>query len=165
VMGPSARSAAKPVGLFGGCLAKEPMWGSWRTVGVRAFLLGCIWWTHSGDPVGGSAGSIRSTLHAELAVMGRPRGSPCGILAMIGPPSRLVREDRWLDGERLLRAAPRKRSVWPLSRGGLLGGRRVVSSNIERGPAVEQITADGGFVRRGVGACGSLACAGLASEV
>ena len=138
VMGTIGAIGAKPVGLFGGML------GEGAVVGVLGGLLGVpsgfLLGTYLVDRFGqsmlaGSGGTIAAHFTPNLIVIGAAAGIVCGILAMIGPAVRLVR-----DGPLASMASAggvqraRKIPLWPLLVGAvLLAGAVVVLKIFERG--------------------------------
>ena len=159
VMGTIGAIGAKPVGLFGGML------GEGAVVGVLGGLLGVpsgfLLGTYLVDRFGrsmlaGSGGTIAAHFTPSLIVIGAAAGIVCGILAMIGPAVRLVR-DGPLASMASAGGVQRARTIpmWPLVVGaGLLAGAVVVLKIFERGslPLDMGINGnDGGAVRSGVG--------------
>jgi putative ABC transport system permease protein len=138
VMGTIGAVGAKPVGLFGGML------GEGAVVGVLGGLLGVpsgfLLGTYLVDRFGrsmlaGSGGTITAHFTPNLIVIGAAAGIVCGILAMIGPAARLVR-----DGPLASMASAggvqraRKIPMWPLVVGAaLLAGAVVTLKIFERG--------------------------------
>ena len=138
VMGTIGAIGAKPVGLFGGML------GEGALVGVLGGLLGVpsgfLLGTYLVDSFGrsmlaGSGGTIAAHFTPNLIGIGAAAGIICGLLAMIGPAARLVR-----DGPLASMATaggvqrPRRIPIWPLVVGaGLLVGSVVVLKIFERG--------------------------------
>jgi putative ABC transport system permease protein len=138
VMGTIGAIGAKPVGLFGGML------GEGAVVGVLGGLLGVpsgfLLGTYLVDSFGrsmlaGSGGTIAAHFTPDLIVIGAAAGITCGLLAMIGPAARLVR-----DGPLASMATAggvqraKKIPIWPLVIGaGLLVGSVVVLKIFERG--------------------------------
>ena len=159
VMGTIGAIGAKPVGLFGGML------GEGAVVGLLGGLLGVpsgfLFGTYLVDRFGrsmlaGSGGTIAAHFTPNLIVIGAAAGIVCGILAMIGPAARLVR-----DGPLASMASvggvqrARKIPMWPLVVGVvLLAGAVVVLKIFERGSLPLNVGIngiDGGVVRSGVG--------------
>ena len=138
VMGTIGAIGAKPVGLFSGML------GEGAVVGVLGGLLGVpsgfLLGTYLVDRFGqamlaGSGGTIAAHFTPSLIVIGAAAGIVCGILAMIGPAVRLVREGPLASmasagGVQRARTIP----MWPLVAGtGLLAGAFVLLKIFERG--------------------------------
>ena len=138
VMGTIGAIGAKPLGLFGGMLCEGAV------VGVLGGLLGApagfLLGTYLVDTFGrsmlaGSGGTIAAHFTPSLIVIGAAAGIACGILAMIGPAFRLVREGPLASmasagGVQRARRIP----IWPLVAGtGLLAGSVVVLKIFERG--------------------------------
>ena len=138
VMGTIGAIGAKPVGLFGGML------GEGAVVGVLGGLLGVpsgfLLGTYLVDRFGqsmlaGSGGTIAAHFTPSLIVIGAAAGIVCGILAMIGPAVRLVREGPLASmasagGVQRARRIP----MWPLVAGaGMLAAAVVMSKIFERG--------------------------------
>jgi putative ABC transport system permease protein len=138
VMGTIGAIGAKPVGLFGGMLCEGALVGLLGgLLGVPSgFLLGTYLVDRFGQAMlAGSGGTIAAHFTPNLIVIGAAAGIVCGILAMIGPAARLVR-----DGPLASMASAggtqraRKIPVWPLVVGaGLLAGSVVVLKIFERG--------------------------------
>ena len=138
VLGTIGAIGAKPLGLFGGML------GEGAVVGVlggllglpSGFLLGTYLVGDFGrSMLAGSGGTIAAHFTPNLIGIGAVAGIICGLLAMIGPAARLVR-----DGPLASMATaggvqrPRTISIWPLIGGAaLLVGSVVVSKIFERG--------------------------------
>jgi putative ABC transport system permease protein len=138
VMGTIGAIGAKPVGLFGGML------GEGAVVGLLGGLLGVpsgfLLGTRLVDSFGqsmlaGSGGAIAAHFTPDLIVIGAAAGIVCGILAMVGPAVRLVR-----DGPLASMASvggvqrARKIPMWPLVVGaGMLAGAVVVLKIFELG--------------------------------
>ena len=138
VMGTIGAIGAKPVGLFSGML------GEGAVVGVLGGLLGVssgfLLGTYLVDRFGqamlaGSGGTIAAHFTPSLIVIGAAAGIVCGILAMIGPAVRLVREGPLASmasagGVQRARTIP----MWPLVAGtGVLAGAFVLLKIFERG--------------------------------
>lgn len=138
VLGTIGAIGAKPVGLFVGML------GEGAVVGLLGGLLG----VPSGFALGGylvdrfgqsmlagSGGTVAAHFTPDLIATGAAAGTVCGILAMIGPAVRLVRDGPLasmasVGGVQRARTIP----VWPLVAGvGLLSGAVVVSKIFEHG--------------------------------
>ncbi len=138
VMGTIGAIGAKPVGLFLGML------GEGAVVGVLGGLLavpsGFALGTYLVDRFGesmlaGSGGAISAHFTPNLFAIGAVAGTICGILAMIGPAFRLVREGPLasmtsVSGMQRARRIP----AWPLVVGmGALAGAVIVSKVFQRG--------------------------------
>jgi putative ABC transport system permease protein len=131
VMGTIGAVGAKPVGLFGGML------GEGAVVGL---LGGLLFGTYLLDRFGrsmlaGSGGTIAAHFTPNLIGVGAAAGIVCGIIAMVGPAARLLR-----DGPLASMASvggvqrARKIPMWPLVVGvGLLAVAVVVLKIFERG--------------------------------
>jgi putative ABC transport system permease protein len=155
VMGTIGAIGAKPVGLFGGML------GEGAVVGLLGGLLGVpsgfLFGRYLVDTFGrsmlaGSGGTITAHFTPNLIVIGAAAGIVCGMLAMIGPAARLVR-----DGPLASMASAggvqraRKIPIWPLVVGaGMLAGAVVVLKIFERGP----LPLSAGINGMTVGLCG-----------
>jgi putative ABC transport system permease protein len=138
VMGTIGAIGAKPVGLFGGML------GEGAVVGLLGGLLGVpsgfLFGTYLLDRFGrsmlaGSGGTITAHFTPNLIGIGAAAGIACGIIAMIGPAARLLR-----DGPLASMASvggvqrARKIPMWPLVVGVVLLVAAVVVLKIfERG--------------------------------
>ena len=160
VMGTIGAIGAKPIGLFGGML------GEGAVVGVLGGLLGRAERFPARDVSGGqlradpcwpapAAPSLR-TSRRSLIVIGAAAGIICGVLAMIGPAARLVR-DGPLASMASVGGVQRARKI-PIvaagGRGGPAGGRRRRAEDIRARVAAAQRghqQHDGGVVRGGVG--------------
>ena len=95
VMGTIGAIGAKPVGLFGGMLCEGAVVGVLGgLLGVPSgFLLGMYLVDRFGQSMlAGSGGTIAAHFTPSLIVIGAAAGIVSGILAMIGPAVRLVRE-------------------------------------------------------------------------
>src|SRR6185295_16200294 len=95
VMGTIGAVGAKPVGLFGGMLCEGALVGLLGgLLGVPGgFLLGTYLVDRFGQAMlAGSGGTISAHFTSNLIAIGAAAGIVCGILAMIGPSLRLVRE-------------------------------------------------------------------------
>ena len=138
MMGTIGAIGAKPVGLFGGMLGEGAVVGLLGgLLGVPSgFLLGTYLVDRFGQSMlAGSGGTIAAHFTPNLIVIGAAAGIVCGILAMIGPAVRLVR-----DGPLASMASvggvqrARKIPMWPLVVGAvLLAGAVVVLKIFERG--------------------------------
>jgi len=138
VMGTIGAIGAKPLRLFGGMLGEGALVGVLGgLMGVPAgFLLGTyLVDTFGKSMLAGSGGTIAAHFTPSLIVIGAAAGVVCGILAMIGPAFRLVREGPLASmasagGVQRARRIP----MWPLIAGtGLLAGCVVVLKIFERG--------------------------------
>lgn len=138
VLGTIAAIGAKPVGLFAGML------GEGALVGVLGGLLGVpsgfALGTYLVDTFGramlaGSGGTITAHFTPDMILIGAAAGTVCGIFAMLGPATRLVREGPLasmasIGGMQRARRIP----LWPLVIGvGLIAGSVVVLKIFERG--------------------------------
>jgi putative ABC transport system permease protein len=138
VMGTIGAIGAKPVGLFGGMLGEGAIVGVLGGVlGVPSgFLLGTYLVDRFGQSMlAGSGGTIAAHFTPSLIAIGAAAGTVSGILAMIGPAVRLVREGPLASmasagGVQRVRRIP----TWPLVAGaGMLAGAVVVLKIFERG--------------------------------
>ena len=138
VMGTIGAIGAKPVGLFGGMLGEGAVVGLLGgLLGVPSgFLLGTYLVDRFGrSMLAGSGGSIAAHYTPSLIVMGAVAGIICGILAMVGPATRLLRDGPLasmasVGGIQRARAIP----LWPLVVGaGLLAGAVTLMKTFERG--------------------------------
>ena len=138
VMGTIGAIGAKPVGLFGGMLGEGAVVGALGgLLGVPSgFLLGTYLVDRFGrSMLAGSGGTIAAHFTPSLIVIGAAAGIVSGILAMIGPAVRLVREGPLASmasagGVQRARRIP----MWPLVAGaGLLAAAVVVLKIFERG--------------------------------
>jgi putative ABC transport system permease protein len=138
VMGTIGAIGAKPVGLFGGMLCEGAVVGFLGgLLGVPGgFLLGTYLLDRFGQAMlAGSGGTISVHFTPSLIVIGAAAGTVSGILAMIGPAVRLIREGPLASmasagGVQRARTIP----MWPLVAGAaLLAGAVVVSKIFERG--------------------------------
>jgi putative ABC transport system permease protein len=155
VMGTIGAIGAKPVGLFGGMLGEGAVVGLLGgLLGVPSgFLLGMYLVDRFGrSMLAGSGGTIAAHFTPNLIVIGAAAGIVCGILAMIGPAVRLVR-----DGPLASMASvggvqrARKIPMWPLVVGaGMLAGAVVVLEIFERG----SLPLNAGINGMTVGLCG-----------
>jgi putative ABC transport system permease protein len=138
VTGTIGAIGAKPVGLFGGMLCEGAVVGLLGgLLGVPSgFLLGMyLVDTFGRSMLAGSGGTIAAHFTPNLLVIGAAAGIVCGILAMIGPALRLVREGP-LASMASVGGVQRARTIpmWPLIVGaGLLACAVVVSKIFERG--------------------------------
>jgi putative ABC transport system permease protein len=138
VMGTIGAIGAKPVGLFVGMLGEGAVVGLLGgLLGVPSgFLLGTYLVDRFGrSMLAGSGGSIAAHFTPNLIVIGAAAGIVCGILAMLGPAARLVR-----DGPLASMASAggvqraRKIPMWPLIVGsGLLAAAVALLKIFERG--------------------------------
>ena len=138
VMGTIGAIGAKPVGLFGGML------GEGAAVGLLGGLLGVpsgfLFGQYLVDRIGrsmlaGSGGTVTAHFTPNLIGMGAAAGIVCGILAMIGPATRLLR-DGPLESMASVGGVQRARKipVWPLFVGWFwLAGAVVAMKIFERG--------------------------------
>ncbi len=155
VMGTLGAIGAKPVALFGGMLGEGAVVGLLGgLLGVPSgFLLGTYLVNRFGQSMlAGSGGAITAHFTPKLIVIGAAAGIVCGILAMIGPAARLVRDGPLASmasagGVQRVRTIP----TWPLIVGaGLLAGAVVVSKIFERG----SLPLSAGINGMTVGLCG-----------
>ena len=138
VMGTIGAIGAKPVGLFGGML------GEGAAVGLIGGLLGVpsgfLFGKYLLDRFGrsmlaGSGGTVTAHFTPNLIGIGAAAGIACGIIAMIGPATRLLR-DGPLESMASVGGVQRARKipVWPLFVGVvLLACAVVVMKMFERG--------------------------------
>ena len=156
VMGTIGAIGAKPSALFSGMLGEGAVvgvLGGWWAF-PRASCSGRIWWTGSGSPttLAGSGGTIAAHFTPSLIVIGAAAGTVSGILAMIGPALRLVREGPLasmasVGGVQRVRTIP----MWPLVAGaGALVAAVVVLKIFERGSLPLNV----GIYGMTVGLCG-----------
>jgi len=138
VMGTIGAIGAKPVGLLGGMLGEGAVVGLLGgLLGVPSgFLLGTYLVNRFGQSMlAGSGGTIAAHFTPSLIVIGAAAGMICGILAMIGPAVRLVREGPLasmasVGGMQRARTIP----MWPLAAGAaMLVAAVVVLKIFERG--------------------------------
>jgi putative ABC transport system permease protein len=155
VMGTLGAIGAKPVALFGGMLGEGAVVGLVGGLfGVPSgFLLGTyLVDTFGQSMLAGSGGAITAHFTPTLIVIGAAAGIVCGILAMIGPAARLVRDGPLASmasagGVQRVRTIP----TWPLIVGtGLLVAAVVVSKIFERG----SLPLSAGINAMTVGLCG-----------
>ena len=155
VMGTIGAIGAKPLGLFGGMLCEGAVVGLLGgLLGVPSgFLLGTYLVNSFGQSMlAGSGGSIAAHFTPSLIAIGAAAGIVCGILAMIGPAVRLVREGP-LASMASVSGIQRARSLpmWPLAAGAaMLVGAVVVLKVFERGSLPLNVGIDG----MTVGLCG-----------
>ncbi|BBY62607.1 ABC transporter permease [Mycolicibacterium helvum] len=138
VMGTIGAIGAGPAGLFGGMVTEGAVVGLvGGLLGVPSgFLLGNYLVGSFGQSMlAGSGGTIAAHFTPSLIPLGAGAGIVCGVLAMIGPAARLVR-----DGPLAAMASAggvqraRRIPVWPLFIGvGLLAASVVVLKIFERG--------------------------------
>jgi len=138
VMGTIGAIGANPVGLFGGMLAEGALVGvlGGLLAVPSGFLLGIyLVDTFGQSMLAGSGGAIAAHFTPGLIALGAGAGLICGVLAMVGPAARLVR-----DGPLASMASaggvqrPRKIPLWPLVVGlGLMTLSVVVLKVFERG--------------------------------
>jgi putative ABC transport system permease protein len=138
VMGTIGAIGAKPVGLFGGMLGEGAVVGVLGgLLGVpTGFLLGTYLVNRFGQSMlAGSGGTIAAQFTPSLIVIGAVAGTVAGILAMVGPALRLLREGPLASmasagGVQSARRIP----MWPLVVGvGLLVSAVVLLRIFERG--------------------------------
>ena len=155
VMGTIGAIGAKPVGLFGGMLCEGAVVGLLGGLsGVPSgFLLGTyLVDTFGQSMLAGSGGTITAHFTPNLIAIGAAAGIVCGILAMVGPAARLVR-DGPLASMASAGGVQRARKIpnWPLVVGvGMLAGAVVVSKIFERG----SLPLNAGIGGMTVGLCG-----------
>jgi putative ABC transport system permease protein len=155
VMGTIGAIGAKPVGLFAGMLGEGALVGVLGgMLGVpTGFLLGTYLVDRFGQSMlAGSGGTISAHFTPNLIVIGAAAGIVCGILAMIGPSLRLVREGplaSMASAGGIQRA--RRIPAWPLITGvGALVGAVVVAKIFEHG----SLPLNAGINGLAVGLCG-----------
>lgn len=138
VLGTIGAIGAKPVGLFGGMLGEGVVVGLFGgLLGVPGgFLLGAyLVNTFGRSMLAGSGGTITTHFTPDLIVIGAVAGVTAGVLAMIGPALRLVREGPLASmasagGVQRVRTIP----VWPLPAGIIIAAGAVVLMKVfERG--------------------------------
>ena len=155
VMGTIGAIGAKPVGLFGGMLGEGALVGVLGgLLGVpTGFLLGTYLVDRFGQSMlAGSGGTISAHFTPNLIAIGAAAGIVCGILAMIGPSLRLVREGP-LASMASVGGVQRARRIpaWPLVVGvGALAGAVAVSKVFEHG----SLPLNAGINGMAVGLCG-----------
>lgn len=138
VMGTIGAIGAKPAGLFGGMLAEGALVGVLG--GLLAVPSGFLLGTYLVDTFGqsmlaGSGGAISAHFTPNLIAIGAAAGIVCGVLAMVGPAARLVR-DGPLAAMASAGGVQRARNIpiWPLFAGaGLMAAAVVVLTIFERG--------------------------------
>ncbi|MUL81328.1 MULTISPECIES: ABC transporter permease [unclassified Mycolicibacterium] len=138
VMGTIGAIGAKPAGLFGGMIGEGAAVGLFGgLLGVPGgFLLGTyLVDTFGRSMLSGSGGIITTHFTPSLIVIGAVAGVAAGVLAMIGPALRLVREGPLASmasagGVQRVRTIP----VWPLPAGIIIAaGALVLMKTFERG--------------------------------
>lgn len=155
VMGTIGAIGAKPVGLFAGMLGEGAVVGFFGgLLGVPSgFLLGTYLVDRFGrSMLAGSGGTITAHFTPSLIVIGAAAGTVSGILAMIGPALRLVREGP-LASMASVGGVQRARTIpmWPLVAGaGALVAAVVVLKIFERGSLPLNV----GIYGMTVGLCG-----------
>ncbi len=155
VMGTIGAIGAKPLGLFGGMLGEGAVVGVLGgLVGLApGFLLGTYLVDRFGQAMlAGSGGTIAAHFTPSLIVIGAVAGIVCGVLAMIGPALRLVREGP-LASMASVGGVQRARTIpmWPLVVGaGALVASVVVLKIFEHGSLPLNV----GIYGMTVGLCG-----------
>ena len=155
VMGTIGAIGAKPIGLLGGMLGEGAVVGVLGGLsGVPSgFLLGKYLVDRFGQSMlAGSGGTIATHFTPSLIVIGAAAGTVSGILAMIGPSLRLVREGP-LASMASVGGVQRARRIpaWPLVVGvAALVGAVVVSKVFEHGA----LPLNAGINGMAVGLCG-----------
>ena len=155
VMGTIGAIGAKPIGLLGGMLGEGAVVGVLGGLsGVPSgFLLGKYLVDRFGQSMlAGSGGTIATYFTPSLIVIGAAAGTVSGILAMIGPSLRLVREGP-LASMASVGGVQRARRIpaWPLVVGvAALVGAVVVSKIFEHGA----LPLNAGINGMAVGLCG-----------
>ncbi len=138
VMGTIGAIGAKPVGLFGGMLGEGAAVG--LLGGLSGVPSGFLFGTYLLDTFGrsmlaGSGGTVTAHFTPTLIGIGAAAGIVCGIIAMLGPATRLLR-DGPLESMASVAGVQRARKIpkWPLAVGVvLLAGAVVVMKIFERG--------------------------------
>jgi putative ABC transport system permease protein len=155
VMGTVGAIGARPLALFGGMLGEGAVVGVLGGLaGVpTGFLLGTYLVDRFGKSMlAGSGGTIAAHFTASLIVTGAAAGTVCGILAMVGPALRLVREGPLasmasVGGMQRARTIP----MWPLVVGAVMLTASVIVLKIfERGSLPLNVGING----MSVGLCG-----------
>ncbi len=155
VMGTVGAIGANPLGLFARMLGEGTVVGLLGGLsGVpTGFLLGTyLVNTFGRSMLAGSGGSIETQFTPNLIAIAAAAGMVCGVVAMIGPAARLVR-DGPLASMASAGGVQRARKIpnWPLVVGvGALAGSVVVSKIFERG----SLPLNAGINAMTVGLCG-----------
>ena len=138
VMGTIGAIGANPVGLFGGMLAEGAIVGVLG--GLSGLPTGFLLGTYLVDTFGqsllaGSGGAIAAHFTPNLVAFGAGAGIICGVLAMVGPAARLVRDGPLASMASAGGVQPaRKIPLWPLIVGvGLMALSVAVLTVFERG--------------------------------